>query len=394
MTTLFQRCVHSAHGWARVVLRRALALACVALLSSRAALAMPAPPVPSAFVTKSLGAVTASYPPNAGARVADLLEAVPRVQAGLAKLLGHPLQEPVDLRFVWTPEEMAALAPADAPPPRYATGVSYPAQRVALVALSDPRSGGAAGAYETLAHELAHVAFAQATADAPVPRWFHEGFAIHAAGERSVARYEVLAEAAAFRRLVPLEALDEHFADESFDVSLAYAEAADVLRFLSRDGDRHRFVSLLERLRVGVPFERALADAYGVDLRKLDYEWRNEAAKRFAFLPIFTGGSILWVAMAVVFAFGWARKRREAKATLDRWDAEEAESRRLAELSRLGLEVSAADRAPASAPGAPHVPAAPGVPPPDTALDDLGESTRVSPGRLLVEHEGRWHTLH
>jgi hypothetical protein len=399
MTTLFQRYVHPAQGWARVVLRLAAALALVTLVALRQASAAPAPPLPSDYVTKSLGAVTASYPPNAEARVRDLLEAVPRVQAGLAKLLGHPLPEPVDLRFVWAPEDMAALAPVDAPPPRYATGVSYPAQRVALVALSDPRSGSAASASETLAHELAHVAFAQATSDAPVPRWFHEGFAIHAAGERSLARYEVLAEAAAFRRLVPLESLDEHFADESFDVSLAYAEAADVLRFLSRDGDRHRFVSLLERLRVGVPFERALPDAYGVDLRKLDYEWRNEAAKRFAFLPIFTGGSILWVAMAVVFAFGWARKRREAKATLDRWDAEETESRRLAELSRLGLEVSGADRASSTSSGVTGgVPgAAPmaSVPEGGGALaDDLAEGTRVSPGRLLVEHEGRWHTLH
>jgi hypothetical protein len=387
MTTFFQRFVQSAQSWSKVVLRSALAFGAIALLTARTALALPAPPVPADFVSRPIGAVTASYPPNAEARVRELLEAVPRVQASLGKLLGHPLAEPVDLRFVWAPEDMAALAPADAPPPRYATGVSYPAQRVALVALADPRNGDVVSTYETLAHELAHVALAQATSDAPVPRWFHEGFAIHAAGERSLARYEVLAEAAAFRRLVPLESLDEHFADESFDVSLAYAEAADVLRFLSRDGDRHRFGSLLERLRVGVPFERALADAYAVDLRKLDYEWRNEAAKRFAFLPIFTGGSILWVAMAVVFAFGWARKRREAKATLARWDAEENESRRLAELSRLRLEVSASD----------VVAARPEVPvgaPPEALGDDVAEGTRVSRSRLLVEHEGRWHTLH
>jgi hypothetical protein len=115
-------------------------------------------------------------------------------------------------------------------------------------------------------------------------------------------------------------------------------------------------------------------------------------------LPIFTGGSILWVAMAVVYAFGWARKRREAKATLDRWDAEEAESRRLAELSRLGLEVSA-DHAPASVSGpatggALGAPRAPSASAGEAAGDELGDATRVSPGRLLVEHEGRWHTLH
>jgi Peptidase MA superfamily len=379
MTTLSQHRARAALRWVRV----AFVAVCIFLAGARSAAAMPAPPVPSEFHTRTFGAVTASFPANADARVRDLLPQIPRVQQSLARLLGHPLDEPVDLRFVWSPEEMASLAPADAPPPRYATGVSYPAQRVAIVALADARNPSAANAAETLAHELAHVALAEATADAPIPRWFHEGFAIHAAGERSIARYEVLAEAAAFRQLIALESLDAHFADESFDVTLAYAEAADVLRFLSRDGDRLRFVGLLERLRVGQPFDRALSDAYGIDLRKLDYEWRNEAAKRFAFLPIFTGGSVLWVAMAVVFAFGWARKRREAKATMARWEAEEDESRRLAELSRLRLVERDVVEA---------TPVPPQLQPPPQTED--GEAPRVSPSRLVVEHEGRWHTLH
>ena len=353
------------------------------LAVARTAVAAPAPPVPGDFHSQAVGAVTVSFPPNAGARVRELLAQVPQVQRSLERLLGHPFDEPVDLRFAWTPEEMALLAPSDAPPPRYATGVSYPAQRVAIVALADPRSPNAANAYETMAHELAHVALAEATDDATIPRWFHEGFAIHAAGERSLARYEVLVEAAAFRQLIPLESLDSHFADESFDVTLAYAEAADVLRFLTRDGDRLRFVGVLERLRVGQPVYRALSDAYGTDLRKLDYEWRNEAAKRFAFLPIFTGGSVLWVAMAVIFAFGWARKRREAKATLSRWENEENEARRLAEFSRLGV----VERDPSGARDAtPHLQA------PQATEDD--ERARVSPSRLIVEHDGRWHTLH
>ncbi len=380
MTTLIRQSVQAARSWVRVALLSTVLLASIATFGRHAS-AAPAPAVPSAHIRRTVGPVTASYPPNAEARVHELLDELPQTHTKLQRLLGHALAEPVDLRFVWAPEEMAALAPADAPPPRYATGVSYPAQRLAIVALADPRSPGREVARETLVHELAHVALAEAAGDASIPRWFHEGFAIHAAAERSLARYEVLAEAAAFRRMIPLETLDEHFADESFDVTLAYAEAGDVLRFLTRDGDRARFVSLLERLRVGVPFDRALGDAYGIDLRKLDYEWRGDAAKRFAFLPILTGGSLLWVVLAVVFVFGWARKRREAKATLARWDAEEAEARRLTEFARY----SSASDAP--------VPAA------DAASDGMdgartGAPSTVSHGRLLVEHDGRWHTLH
>jgi hypothetical protein len=367
MSTLPQQWVQNARAWARVVL--VLAVAAFA----RTAHAQPAPPVPASYESLSVGVITASYPPNAKARVDELLRDVPRVTQVLGKMLSHPLDQAIDLRFAWSPDDMAALAPVDAPPPRYATGVSYPAQRVAIVALADLRSTNDANASETLAHELAHVALAEATDDAPLPRWFHEGFAIHAAGERSIARYQVLAEAAAFRRLIALDVLDQHFGDESFDVTLAYAESADILRFLSRDGDRQRFVSLLERVRVGVPFDRALGDAYGLDLRKLDYEWRGDAAKRFAFLPIFTGGSVVWVALAVVFAFGWARKRREAKATLARWDAEETHAHRLAELRRLGETEEPV--------GVEAIVASPFPP-------------GVSAPKIVVEHEGRWHTLH
>ncbi len=353
-----------------------LAMALVPLLVSRAASAKAAPAVPSTFETRLVGVVRASYPPSARVRVGELLAELPRMQTALSKALSHPLGEPIDLRFVWLPEEMAALAPADSPPPRYATGVAYPAQRVAIVALADPRSGRDASARETLAHELAHVALAEATGDAPIPRWFHEGFAIQAAGERSLARYEVLAEAAAFRRLVPLDALDEHFSDESFDVTLAYAEAADVLRFLAHGGDHVRFVSLMERLRVGVDFERGLADAYGSDLRKLDYEWRTDAAKRFAFLPILTGGSVLWLGVALVFGVGWVRKRREGNATLQRWENEELRSKELAETSRRGVDAIGSDEAHAREFELPI---------------DAASSAR---SRSVVEHDGRWHTLH
>ena len=80
----------------------------------------------------------------------------------------------------------------------------------------------------------------------------------------------------------------------------------------------------------------------------------------------------MWVALAVVFAFGWARKRREAKATLAKWDAEETRSLELAELRRIGLQEAQAEESLVSMP--------------------LGAG--LSAPKIAVEHEGRWHTLH
>ena len=105
--------------------------------------------------------------------------------------------------------------------------------------------------------------------------WFNEGFAIHESGELPFLRFRTLWEATVGHRLLPLAGIDRGFPADGTEVSVAYAESADVVRFLMRDDDRARFGSLVQRVRSGAAFERALDDAYDTDLRKLEYEWRD-----------------------------------------------------------------------------------------------------------------------
>jgi hypothetical protein len=265
---------------------------------------------------------------------------------------------------------MADLAPRAAQVPKYAAGVAYPALRTALLSLQAPVTWEATDLALTLRHELVHIALDEATANHHVPRWFNEGLAMHESGELRWSRLETLWHATLANRLLPLVELDQAFPSDGSEVGLAYAESADVVRFLMRDSDRARFGSLIQRLRGGAAFDRALEDAYGTDGRKLEYEWREDVGHHFGLLPILTGGGFIWTLTVALAVAAWVRKQRKAKAKLAQWAREEAE----------------ADAAMAAAQATPQAE-------PREAVQAENVPARI-PSVPVVEHEGRWYTLH
>jgi hypothetical protein len=153
-----------------------------------------------------------------------------------------------------------------------------------------------------------------------------------------------------------------------------------------RDSDRARFGSLVERVRGGTSFGRALEDAYGVDIRKLEYEWREGLSQRFGLVPALTGGGLLWVIITFLAAAAWVKRRRQAKKKLAQWAREEAEM----DAAIARQQQAASSNPPPTAPGDVSVrslrASGPGADPDDAARAPL----RVP----VVEHEGRWYTLH
>jgi hypothetical protein len=264
---------------------------------------------------------------------------------------------------------MAELAPRGDPPPAYATGVAYSSLHLILISLQVPDSWEVPDLVEVFRHELSHLALADAAASHRIPRWFDEGLAIHESGELWMARWKFLAEASLAKRFIPLDELDRAFPSDGAEVSLAYAESADVVRFLMRGDDRARFGSLVQRVRAGVAFDRALEDAYGTDIRTLEYEWHEQLGRHFGLIPTLTGGGLLWMLITGLAAAAWVKKRRRDKSKLAQWALEEAEAAAHIEGTPPARE------------------SPPGVPPEEAA------APRV-PSIPVVEHEGRWHTLH
>jgi hypothetical protein len=342
-----------------------------------ATLALPA--LPGDHRVERRGPVLWSWPAQATDE-ARALQAVwddawPRIRDEL----GGELPEEATIRLARNPDELRALAPVDAPPPAYATGVTYPDLGLILLSFAAPETWERPAMDKVLAHELSHLALHRAAPDAPLPRWFVEGLAVQQSGEHSIARVQTLAEAVVGGSLLPLSELSRRFPEHTHAVSLAYAQSASVVGYLRGDASKERkFARLLRELRRGATFSGALREAYYVSLADLEREWRADVSDRFTALPLLVTGSGIWALALVLTVAAWFRRRRKRRETLARWAAEE-EALRAAAVARARLEALQARRwAEALA---------------------LTEARAVLPERSdpelpTVHHDGRDHTVH
>ena len=254
------------------------------------------PPLPETDQVRDLGWLRVAYPPSAHERVQPLLDEADEVKAQLADELGQPvLTRTVEVRIARSPEDMASLAPSEIPPPSYASAVALPGLRLVLLSMRAPVSEEGTDLGELFRHELAHIAIDDATGSKHVPLWFNEGYAVHASNERPLDRAETLSNASLWKTILPLKDLDRGFPADHYEVSVAYAESADFVRYLLRQADRARFAAMIDRTRKGEEFDHALTDSYGTDQRRLEYEWREELAKRYTFWPVLLSLSLIHI---------------------------------------------------------------------------------------------------
>jgi hypothetical protein len=334
------------------------------------------PAVAAGFNTYDGGWIRFSYHPSSRERVEPLIAAADQVRVELEDWLGQPVLTKVRVDVARTPGEMETLAPVGAPYPRYASGVAYSGLGLVLLTLAPRFPGEGHDLLQIFKHELAHVALHDAIGDRPIPRWFNEGFAVMASGETSFDRISTLWTATVADRLLPLAEVERTFPSDETKASVAYAQASDVVRFLVRREERHRFRALVREMKDGHSLDASARQAYGVDLATLEFEWREDVAKRYTFWPVLFSGTFVWVGVLVLFVLGWRKRRSRARVTLERWARDEAREdllKQTQENARIHIVLARA-------------PAAQATPLPETRAPEI-EVPRV-------QHEGQWHTLH
>lgn len=335
------------------------------------------PPLPAGFNTYNAGWVTFVYHPSSRERVQPLIAQAEVVKHELAERLGFPVLSEVRVEIARTPGEMETFAPSGAPYPQYAAGVAYSEIGLVLLTLTPVHPNQENDLGEVFRHELSHVALNDALGGRPVPRWFNEGFAIFASGESSFKRMHTLMMSTIGGSLIPLHDLERSFPDDETKALVAYAEAQDVVRFLIRREDVHRFRALISELRDGKSFENAALDAYGEELSSLEFEWREDASRRYTIWIFLLSGSLVWVVALAVFVWAWRRRKRRDKLVLQRWAREEA-----AEDVLRAAQRNEAARV--------HIVLAKNADAPPAQLAPNMSEVEVP----IVEHDGSWHTLH
>jgi len=341
------------------------------------------PPVlPPGFHTYDGGWIHFHYPPEVRQRIQKLITGADAARAQLSERVGRFVLHDVNVRIARSSREMLALAPEGVPYPKYASGVAYPELNLVLLTLMPESPNERIDIVETFRHELAHIGLSQAVNDQPIPRWFNEGFAVFASGESSIPRLQTLWTATLAGTLLPLERLERSFPEDAMTASIAYAEAADVVRYLARHEDHHRFDGLIERISQGNGFDAALSGSYGIDRFGLEYEWREDVARRYTFWPVLFSTTVVWGFIVGLFFWGYQRKKAHDRVKLDQWRREEAQEDALA-LARSAAAETATDRV--------HIVVAGPAQRLAAIARSSGEAEREVP---RVEHGGRWHTLH
>ncbi len=279
------------------------------------------------------------------------------------------------------PDEMRALAPVGAPPPRYASGVAYAHRGLILLTLTAPDTWVRPDLDRVFVHELSHIALRRAVRGHALPRWFVEGVAIHQSGEMGFERLKTLWNGYLSDAIIPLAQVDGSFPERSTEVSLAYAQSSDVITFLRGDrADTRRFRVLIEELGQGDSFDDALSQAYALTVGQLERDWLEDLGGRVRTLPMLVGGGTFWALSALLLvAAWWRRRRRHRRRMREMGEQESAEAEAIARAEatvdlQLDEHLDANERLVLLVSGEPPQGREPGVP--------------------TVQHEGSNHTLH
>ena len=338
---------------------------------TRARLRPAIPPAPPEYLTEDLGWLKLVYHPSTRDRVRPLLQRAAGIRAELGALLGREaLTSPVEVRIAAAPAELDRLSPVEVG--SAVTAAAFGDLHLAVLSAASRLALDPPDLESTLRHELAHLALDEATAGAPIPRWLHEGFAVHAAGEHAATRAQTLSLASLRIRLVPLAEIEALLPTQGPETSIAYAQAADFARFLLQPERRPRFADFIDRARDGAPPEEALARAYGGPLAELELSWREDVARRYGFAPVLAG-ALLALVLLVAGALALQRLRLRR-------------ARRFSPRQKVRLHPELRARPSRITPTTSPIIAARGARARGDADGDLGVPK--------VEHDGRWWTLH
>lgn len=338
----------------------AFLLLCMALVAGEAR--AQASDVPSGWETLSTAHFTFRYHPRAGSRVRPIAQEAEQDLVRILSLMGLDDVDPMEVRVARNTQEMAAVKPGS-PPPQWATGLALRPDRIILVSLTAPDGAHPTDASKIFLHEVVHVVEWDATGGRALPIWFSEGLAIHLSGEFSFARNKVLLSASLRGDLLPLSRLSARYPGDGAEVNVAYAQSADIVKFLDEAYGPGFIARLLSRVRRGDDFQFSLESLAGRSLGQIQDEWMAQLNVWYRWVPSLTGGATLWVLIAFILIGVYIRRRKQVRQTLERWEREEEERRKqMAQLLKEHWDPSA-------------------VP-------------RLTDDRSQVIHEGESHTLH
>jgi hypothetical protein len=225
----------------------------------------------------------------------------------LPGLPGHAELTRSTIYLAPTPAVLDSLAGGRTPD--WAAGVAIPAQQVIILPLYGLR-GHLGDPVVTLRHELAHIAL-NAHLDAPVPRWFDEGYATWVSGGWDEGSGWQIRLALMRGRAPELDSLTLAWPRAAGDARLAYLLSASAVRHLATSRGEPAFAAFIESWRQHGNIDAAMRSVYQMTPSQFEREWRAMVRRRYGWLLALSQTAVFWFGAAVlVLLLGTLRRKR------------------------------------------------------------------------------------
>jgi len=246
-----------------------------------------------------------------------------RIRERVIADIGVDFAEKTEIRLCPTLETFREAQPGGTSIPLWAVGIAYSPENI--IVLRSPRAvkGSRIDAVDVFAHEFSHIALGRALAGVTIPAWLNEGLAMYEAREWTFSRISVLTRAVLMDRLIPLRVLTLSFPEEQEPAELAYAEGFMFVSFLINKVGQEAFHGLIRDYARYGDLEGALRRGTGMNIAALEERWLVYLKLRVSWIPIITSASTLWFIAALIFVYGYARKKRQSKRRLKEMEMEE-----------------------------------------------------------------------
>ena len=223
-------------------------------------------------------------------------------------------------------EEFQKVQPGKETIPLWASAVAYPERNLIILRSPGAIKGGRLDYEKVFTHEFTHIVVGKVLEGREAPTWLSEGFAMYESSEWHLTRMASLTKAFLTKTVIPLEKLTTNFPSDPDEAELAYAESFMFVSFLINKYGSKAFHQFIRDYAADGNLKGSLKKMTGLHLFILEKEWLDYMEVRVSWIPLITSATTLWFVITLIFVYGYYRKRRIARKTLQIWEQEEREN--------------------------------------------------------------------
>ena len=183
----------------------------------------------------------------------------------------------------------------------------------------------------TLKHELCHLLLHHYIDRSNLPKWFDEGVCQWASdGMAEIVmdlRRSDLTRAVLSGRYFRMRELNAGFPGDKNSLQLAYAQSKSLVDYISREYGKEAILTILNNLRFGLSFEKAIQASLSISFQELEREWLDNLKRKntwFTYLTIHMY-EFLFVLGALIVVIGFVRVIIKKKRYADLEDDDDEE---------------------------------------------------------------------